>query len=303
MNNEKIQASGQLGLISRAMTRDGSARIFVINSTPIVRDAVSFHHTAPTATATLGRVLTAASLMGCMMKNKEDSLTLQFKGDGPAGIVLASADYMGNVKGYMSEPACDLPLKSNGKLDVGGAVGKGSMYVIRDEGGKEPYVGITPIVSGEIAEDVTAYFAESEQTPTLCALGVLVDTDWSCKAAGGIIIQLLPGAEDALIDTLERNAILLGSFSHLIDMGMRNEEILDVALKDIPYDIFDELDVGYRCDCSRERMERAMLTLSESELDEIFDEDPVAKAECRFCGSVYSFSREDLDQAKRNASS
>lgn len=297
--SEKIKTSGKCGKITRAMTADGSARVFVINSTPIVKDAVLLHHTAPTATATLGRVLTAASLMGCLMKNKSDSLTLQFKGDGPAGIVLATSDYAGNVKGYISEPGCDLPLKPNGKLDVGGAVGHGSMYVIRDEGAKEPYIGITPIVSGEIAEDVTSYFAESEQTPTLCALGVLVDRDCSCKAAGGILIQLLPGADDKLIDTLERNAQLLVSFSHLIDMGLSNEEILEIALKDIAYDLFDEIEVEYLCNCSRERMESAMLTLSPAELDEIFADNPVAKAECRFCGSVYSFTREDIENARK----
>ena len=226
--------------ITRGMTSDGSARFFIINSTDIVNEAQKLHGTAPTATAALGRVLTGASLMGSMLKNKDDSVTVQFRGEGPLGTVLAVADYCGNVKGYVGNASCDLPLKENGKLDVGGAIGPGGLYVIKDEGEKEPYSGISPIVTGEVAEDLTHYFAISEQTPTLCALGVLVDTDYTCKAAGGVIVQLLPFADDGVIDILEKNAPKIANVSKLFDSGLSNEEIAAVALEGIEFDFFPE---------------------------------------------------------------
>lgn len=280
--------------IIRGISKDGSARFFVIDSKEIVNKAIEYHHTTPTTTAALGRTLTGASLMGCMLKNKGDSLTLQFRGDGPAGVVIAVSDYMGNVKGCISEPSADLPLKENGKLDVGGAIGAGSMYVIKDEGESEPYIGISPIVSGEVAEDITGYFATSEQTPSLCALGVLVDQDLSCKSAGGVIVQLLPYADPTVIDLLERNAAALTNISKLFDEGHSCEEIAEIAFKDIPFDLFDEIEVEYLCDCSKERMGRGIASLSQKDLDDIYEEQEYAEAVCRFCGKKYSFKRKEL---------
>lgn len=281
--------------ILRAMTADGSARVIVINSTDIVNRAIEMHGTAPTATAALGRTLSCASMMGSLLKEKENSLTLNFRGDGPIGGVLAVSDYMGNVRGYAVNPKCDLPRKPNGKLDVGAAVGHGGLYVIRDEGGKEPYVGVTNIVSGEIAEDITAYFAESEQIPTLCSLGVLVNPDGSCQAAGGVLVQLLPFADDAVVDILEKNAPTLTNVSRLIAGGASVLEIAKMALAGIPFDVFDNYEVEYKCTCSRERTLDALITLPQSDLEEIFEKDDILTTECHFCDAKYQFTREDVE--------
>ncbi len=278
--------------ILRAMTCCGQARVMVINSTDIVNKMISYHHTSPTASAAMGRTLTGASLMGCMLKDKGNSLTLTFRGDGPAGMIMAVADYCGNVKGCIQNPNVDLPLKPNGKLDVSGAVGKGVMQVIKDIGLKDPYIGISQIVSGEIAEDITSYFAESEQIPTVLSLGVLIDTDLSCKAAGGVIIQLLPGAGDEIIEKLEKNAHFLTNVSKLFADGMSNEEIMQIAMQGIPYDLFDELDVGYVCDCSEERTERAVISIGVKELQEIYQTQETIEVTCRFCDKKYFFEKD-----------
>ena len=287
--------------ILRAMTRDGSARIHVINSKEIVNEAIRIHKTAPTATAALGRLLTATSVMGSMLGDKTDVLTLTVAGNGPLGKLIATSDYMGNVRGYVQNPACDLPLKKNGKLDVGAAVGQGTLTVIKDIGGKEPYHGTVPLVSGEIAEDVTSYFAESEQVPTLCALGVLVDTDLTCRAAGGVVVQLLPFADNATVEQLEKNANSLTNVSALFDRGLSLEEIAQIALDGIEFDVFDELDVAYRCTCSRERIAEALAAIGKKDLDEMLAEQvaegkPEAlEVHCHFCGENYTFDRGEIE--------
>lgn len=288
--------------ILRAMTSDGSARAYVINSKEIVNQAIKYHGTAPTASALLGRLLTAASVMGTMLPEKENRLTATIRAEGIAGTTLACADYYGNVKGYIANPLADAPNKPNGKLDVSGIVGGGLFCVSKDVGDDVPFNGTIELVSGEVAEDIAQYYAVSEQTPTLCALGVLIDTDHTCKAAGGVFVQLLPFPDEDVIARLEENAKFLNNVSTKFDAGLSNEEILKIALNGIDYDLFDELEVEYKCDCSVDRIKRAVISLGKDEIESIFKEqrekgeEEKIQLECHFCDKKYAFSREDVDK-------
>ena len=288
--------------ILRAMTRDGSARAYVINSKEIVNEAIKYHKTAPTASALLGRLLTATSVMGTMLPEDGCKLTATIKGNGIAGTTLACADYYGNVKGYIQNPMADVPNKPNGKLDVSGIVGGGLFCVSKDVGDDVPFNGTIELVSGEVAEDIAQYYAVSEQTPTLCALGVLVDTDHTCRAAGGVFVQLLPFPDENIIARLEENSKFLNNISTKFDEGMSNEDILKIALNGIEYDIFDELEVEYKCDCSVERTKRAVISLGKTEIEKIFaeqrenGEEEKISLECHFCDKKYDFYKEDIEK-------
>lgn len=286
--------------ILRAMTKDGSARIHVINSTAIVNEAIRIHNTSATAGAAIGRLLTVSSIMGAMLGDRDDTITVTVKGDGELGMMTVVADYEGNVRGYVENPEVELPLNKLGKLDVGGAVGAGVLQIIRDAGGDEPYIGMTELRTGEIGDDIAAYYAESEQIPTLCAVGVLIDRDYTCRAAGCVFVQLLPFYDDETAAALEANAAKLTKVSSMFASGMTLEEILAVAMGDVEYDIFDELDAEYRCTCSRERTARAVYSLGKSEAESLLKEQ-VAEGKpdeielcCRFCGSKYVFTHDEV---------
>ena len=296
MNNKNLPTS----TILRGMTRDGSARFLIINSRKMVDDMIATHHTAPTATAALGRTLTAASMIGTMLPADGETVTVSFAGDGDAGKIIGVADYFGNVKGYIQNPLANPPKKPNGKLDVGAAVGAGTLSFAKNISGAEPQTGMIEIVTGEIAEDIAVYFAKSEQIPTVLSLGVLVDKDYSCLAAGGVLIQLLPFPDDKTVDLIERNAADLSNVSRLFERGLSNEEIAEIALRDISYDIFDTLEVEYKCDCSRDRMLAKIRSLGAKEIATMLDEQESEgkprelTAVCRFCNSEYTFDEKTL---------
>ena len=281
--------------IVRAITADGFVKAMAIASTDLVERARSIHHTTPTATAALGRVLTAASMMGNLQKVENGALTLQIKGGGPLGTILATSDATGNVRGYVHNPSITLLEKYAGKLDVGAAVGTdGMLTVIRDLQMKEPYVGSVALVSGEIADDVTAYFAQSEQLPTACALGVLVDTDQSVKVAGGYLIQLLPGAPDAVIDKLEQGIQKAGAVTPMLADGLTPEAILRRVMADFELEFLEETPVEYRCYCSRERVAATLITIGKKDLQELADGNEPIRIECQFCDAVYEFSPQEI---------
>jgi len=284
-----------MGKLSRFITADGSAIACAIDSTDIVNTLQGLHHTSPVVTAALGRLATAASIMGHMLKSDGDTLTLRINGGGPAGTLLAVADSKGNVKACADNPLVDLPLNAAGKLDVGGAVGRdGFLSVVRDMGLKEPYIGQTPIASGEIAEDITRYYAQSEQIPTVCGLGVLVDTDLSVKAAGGYLVQLLPFADERCIDVIEENMKSVPPVSAMIDSGMRPGEICGLLLKNLSPNVLEEASPAYICHCSREKVASTLESLAEKELRAMRDEDHGCEVCCHFCDKKYRFTEEEL---------
>ena len=288
--------------IIRAMSRDGYVKAMAIRSTAIVERARMIHKTTPTATAALGRLLSACSMMGNLQKAEDGALTLQIKGGGPLGTLLATSDAVGNVRGYVHNPSITLLENYAGKLDVGAAVGTdGMLTVIRDLRMKEPYVGSVALVSGEIADDITAYFAQSEQTPTACALGVLINTDRSVRVAGGYLIQLLPGAPDDVIDKVEAGIQRCGAVTAMLDAGKTPEEILSSVLSAFDLEFFDETPVEYRCYCSRERVSATLLTIGKKDLQEIVDEGKPITIECQFCDTAYTFTPEDVAQLLKDA--
>lgn len=290
-----------MGKLIRCITKDGSIVASAIDSTDIVAKAERIHVTSAVVTAALGRMLSAASLMGAMLKGDKDTITLRISGGGPIGAVIAVGDSKGNVKGYVVNPVVELPLNEHGKLDVGGAVGKdGMLTVIRDFGFGEPYTGQIPIVSGEIAEDITNYYAISEQVPTVCALGVLVNPDLTVKAAGGLLIQLLPYADEKSIDILEKNIQNLPSITNMITSGLTPEQICQKALEGFEIEVLDSFEAEYKCDCSRDRVENALATLSSPELLSLADENGQAEVCCHFCNKKYHFSKEDLIELDKN---
>ncbi len=291
-----------MGKLIRCITSDGAVMATAVDTTDIVARAEQIHGTSAVVTAALGRLLTAASMMGNMLKYKDNSLTLRVAGNGPAGSVIAVSDYDGNVRGYAANPIVELPLNDKGKLDVGGAVGKdGMLYVLKDLGMETPYNGQIPLVSGEIAEDITAYYATSEQIPTVCALGVLVNPDLTVRAAGGYIIQLLPGADDTTITKLEESVGNIKPITTLIDEGNSPEDILKIALNGFDVEVLYEQPIEYKCNCSRERVEGALISIGEADLEKIIEEDGEANLECHFCERSYHFNREELKRLLKSA--
>ena len=286
----------------RGMTMDGFVKAVAIRSTELVRRGAQIQGTTPNATAAFGRCLTAASMMGNMQKVENGSMTMQVRGGGPIGTITVVSDPEGNVRGCVTEPKVPLEEKFPGKLDVGATVGTdGTLTIIRDLQMKEPYVGSTPLISGEIGDDVTAYFAQSEQTPTACALGVLVDRDMSVKVAGGYLVQLLPGAPDDIIDKLEAGIQRAGAVTTMLEAGMTPEDILGQVCGDLGVLFFEPQEVEYKCYCSRDRVEGALISLGKRELNEIADDGKNFDVECQFCDTVYTFSPEEIRDLIKNA--
>ena len=279
----------------RAISKDGHIKATAVSTRALTERARQIHKALPVATAALGRTLAAVSMMGNALKEDGASVTLQIKGGGPAGRLLAVSDGTGNVKGYVEHPVVELPPRADGHLDVGTAVGKdGTLDVIRDLGMREPYIGQVPLTSGEIAEDVTTYFAISEQIPTVCALGVLVDKDLSVRCAGGFVVQLLPGATEEEIKHLEKNIKAMPSVTTMLEQGMSVRDMLELALQGFQPDILDSYHVTYKCDCSLERVEKMIRSLGRKEVEKMRDEDPIAEVNCQFCNKNYRVDLNDL---------
>ena len=289
-----------------AIDKSGSFRVYLTISTQLVQEALNIHNTTPVATAALGRVLTGAGMMGLMLKNERDKLTLIFKGDGPARQILATADGKGNVKGYIADPGVDLPLKENGKLDVGGAIGRGELTVVKDLGLKEPYVGTVSLVSGEIAEDLTSYYYISEQQNTAISLGVKIERDYSVGCAGGMIVQLLPDASEDSVAALEKIIGDMEPITTLIDkvedsdaderLRLLSKEIFGRIPQEFAIEELEIKNMDWNCDCSFERLEKILMTIGERDLKEIIEEDGEAELVCQFCLKKYKFDKAHLEK-------
>lgn len=288
----------------RVIAKDAPIKATALSATQLVERARAIHDTWPVATAALGRLLMGASMMGNMLKNDDGSVTLRVRGGGPLGSITAVSDSQGNVRGYVTNPAVDVPRKAHAKLDVGAAVGcDGELTVIKDIGMREPYVGSVQLVGGEIAEDIAAYFVESEQIPTACALGVLVAPDQTVQAAGGYLIQLLPGADDAVISAVERGIAKVGAVSAKLDQGISPLDLLHEVLGEFELEVLETTPVEYRCQCSRERVSRALISMGKNELESLIQDQGSAELTCQFCDKVYHFSEDELKQLLLEATS
>ncbi len=284
-----------MGKIVRYITKDGSAFIIAADSTDAVYKMERIHKPSAAVTAGMGRLMTAASLMGVMLKDKDDSVTLRFNGNGPAGCVIAVSDWQGNCRISVENPIVELPLNSKGKLDVSGALGNsGYLYVVKDIGLKEPFIGTTQIVSGEVAEDITNYFAVSEQTPSVCSLGVLINPDLTVNCAGGFLIQLLPGCPENIIDVLEKNISVLPPVTQMLSGKMTVDEMAVKAMGGLDLDKLDETEFTYKCNCSRQKAQAAMLAAGKNELEDMLKDGKPAVVECHFCDKRYEFDLEDI---------
>lgn len=291
-----------MGKMIRTIAHDGSAVCIAIDSTDIVAEMERIHKTSATVTAALGRLITAASIMGSMLKNETDSVTVRLAGGGPTGSLIAVSDSHGNPRGYVANPIVEIPLNRYGKLDVAGAVGtNGTLSVIKDVGLPEASTGSVPIVSGEIAEDITSYYAVSEQTPSICALGVLVNPDLTVKAAGGYLVQLLPGADEDAVSRLEQSINGIRPVSAMIENGMTPEEIAGIVMDGFEPEVLDRFSPEYRCTCSKKRVERALLSIGKEELQKLAEEQESTEVECHFCDKKYTFSRSDLQALLRRS--
>ncbi|WP_028595178.1 Hsp33 family molecular chaperone HslO [Paenibacillus assamensis] len=292
INAEQTTTENRSDMLVRGVAMQGQVRVFAVRTTKLVDELQHRHQTYPTATAALGRTVTAAAMMGAMLKG-EEKLTVQVNGDGPIGKIVADANAKGEVRGYATHPQVHLASNSEGKLDVAGAVGRdGFIHIIKDLGLKEPYRGSSPIVSGELGEDFTYYFATSEQTPSAVGLGVLVDTDNTVLHAGGFIIQLLPGLSDEQITKIEKSLSVLPPVTTLLDQGLELEELLGQIVDDVQ--IMDTHPIEFRCQCSRERVEATLISLGKQELNELIEEEGQAEVVCHFCNEAYQFNKEDL---------
>ena len=285
----------------RAIARDAGIQISAAVTTGLVERARQIHNTTPVATAALGRTLTATAIMGSQLKVDDGSVTVQVKGNGPLGAIVCVGDADGFVRGYLQNPSADLPLRPDGKLAVGAGVGRGYLMVIKDIGLKDPVTGTVALVNGEIAEDLTRYFAESEQVPSACALGVLVDTDCTVKCAGGWLVQLMPGVKDTDIDRLEANLAKLEPMTTMLDKGMTLEQIVQAVLDGFTVDFLQTDEIGYRCACSREKVERALISMGRDELSKMAQEQETSEVTCQFCDKIYTFTRAELEQLLAHA--